>query len=235
MYAASVQGQTLTFDAEAVWRRNMIVRDRETGTLWQQATGEALIGPLQGEHLQMLGGERTIWGSWRKEEPNSLLVEGLEKWPGLFSLPFTERVLQRVTRSGKVPGLSKTDRRLPQNEEIIGIVIAGEARAYPIPLLHQEQIVNDLLGDSAVTLVYEHAAGRVRAFERPAMDRPLLIQGELLLLSGGSSRWNLNGRSTSEEVPGLAAIKTKRQWWSAWYEFNPGTTIYSPKKQLNSK
>ena len=131
----------------------MIIRDRETGTLWQQATGEALIGPLQGEHLEMLGGERTIWGSWRKEEPGSQVAEGPEKWPGLLPLPFTESVLQRATRSGKVPGLTKTDHRLPQNEEIIGIVIAGDARAYPLSLLRQEQIINDMLGESAITLI----------------------------------------------------------------------------------
>ena len=234
MYAASAQGQTLTFDAEAVWRRNMIIRDRETGTLWQQATGEALIGPLQGEQLELLGGERTIWGSWRKNEPDSLLVEGPEKWPGLFSLPFTESVLQRATRSGKVPGLTKTDRRLPQNEEIIGLEIAGETRAYPISLLSQEQIINDLLGGSAITLVYEPAAKRVRAFERSAKDRPLLLQDELLMLSGGSSHWDLKGNSISEEGPDLAVIKTRRLWWSAWYEFHPGTTIYSPNEQFNS-
>ena len=234
MYASSVQGQILTFDAEAVWRRNMIVRDRETGILWQQATGEALIGSLQGEQMELLSGERSTWGSWRKEKPDSLLVEGPEKWPGLFPLPFTETVLQRATRSGKVPGLTKTDRHLPQNEEIIGIEIAGEARAYPISLLRQKQIVNDLLGESAITLVYEPAARRVRAFERSVTDRPLQLQGELLMLSGGPSQWNLKGRSISEEVPGLPAIQTRRQWWSAWYEFHPGTTIYSTSEQFSS-
>jgi hypothetical protein len=30
-------------------------------TLWQQATGEALIGPLKGTRLRPLGGELTRW------------------------------------------------------------------------------------------------------------------------------------------------------------------------------
>lgn len=61
MYAATIKGQRLNFVVEAVWRRNMIIRDRETGTLWQQANGEALIGPLQGTQLQALGGELMNW------------------------------------------------------------------------------------------------------------------------------------------------------------------------------
>jgi len=47
VYAATVRGRHLHFSPQAVWRRNMIMRDQETGTLWQQATGEALIGPLK--------------------------------------------------------------------------------------------------------------------------------------------------------------------------------------------
>ena len=42
----------------------MIFRDRETGTLWQQATGEAVAGPLKGATLQLLSGEILTWAGW---------------------------------------------------------------------------------------------------------------------------------------------------------------------------
>ncbi len=71
VYAASVDGQVLTFDARSPWRWNMIMRDRETGSLWQQATGEAVFGPLAGRQLQLLGGEQTAWAGWRDEHPQT--------------------------------------------------------------------------------------------------------------------------------------------------------------------
>ena len=65
MYAAEVDDQRLTFEVAGVYRRNMIIRDRQTGTLWQHATGEALMGPLKGVQLRPLGGELIRWSRWK--------------------------------------------------------------------------------------------------------------------------------------------------------------------------
>jgi hypothetical protein len=47
-----VDGQRLTFEPVSVRRRNMIMRDRETGTIWQHETGEALLGRYRGRILE---------------------------------------------------------------------------------------------------------------------------------------------------------------------------------------
>jgi hypothetical protein len=60
VYASEVNDQRLMFEVAGVYRRNMIIRDRQTGTLWQHATGEALMGPLKGVQLQLLGGEPLV-------------------------------------------------------------------------------------------------------------------------------------------------------------------------------
>lgn len=172
----------------------MIMRDDETGSLWQHATGEALAGPLKGTFLPLLGGERTIWAAWRTRYPQTLVPVGPEKWPGVFPLTFTERVLEKATQSGKVPGLTPTDKRLPQNEDIIGVSLNDETRAYPLSTLRRQSIIHDMLGQKPLTLVYEPEANHVIA--------------------------SSNGQP----------IQIERQWWSAWYEFHPRTTIYRQQK-----
>ena len=82
MYAANIAGQPLTFETAAVWRRNMIMRDRETGALWQHATGEALIGPLAGAKLEWLGGEQMTWAAWRTEHPDTVVALEPAEWSG---------------------------------------------------------------------------------------------------------------------------------------------------------
>jgi hypothetical protein len=229
VYAAAVEGRSLTFEAEAVWRRNMIMRDRETGTLWQHATGRAYIGPLQGNQLQVLGGEQTSWGNWRAAHPQSMVAQGPDRWPGLLSLPLTMKLLERATRSGWSPGLTLTDRRLPQNEPIIGLSMAGEARAYPLALLGQLGIVNDQVGPVPTAIIYRPDDDQVGVFRRPT-DQPLALDeaGRLSDLEGRRC-WDRRGRPVSGTDLVLESIPYQRQWWSGWYEFHPGTTLYAPE------
>ncbi len=80
MYAANTEdGKRLIFDVAGVYRRNMIMRDQQTGTLWQHATGEALMGPLKGVRLQVLGGELASWSRWQEMYPHTEL--GVEPVP----------------------------------------------------------------------------------------------------------------------------------------------------------
>src|SRR5690606_23085196 len=52
LYNPVVDGQRLTFEVLGVHRRNMIIRDLQTGTVWQQGTGEAMFGKLKGKQLE---------------------------------------------------------------------------------------------------------------------------------------------------------------------------------------
>lgn len=44
IYNPIVDRQRLTFEVLGVHRRNMVIRDIQTGTVWQQGTGEAMYG-----------------------------------------------------------------------------------------------------------------------------------------------------------------------------------------------
>jgi hypothetical protein len=96
-----------------------------------------------------------------------------------------------------IPGAAGFDARLPGHDEVVGLTMAGEARAYPLALLEQRRRVEDSLGGTPIRLEYDPAADRVRAFTRPP---------------DGSSDWE--------------PLRADRQWWLAWSEFHPGTSIY---------
>lgn len=200
MYAATVHGQRLTFAVIGVWRRNLIMQDRETGTVWQQATGEALYGPLKGHQLALIGGEQTTWGDWRARHPSTAVsLEPPQPPRGLLTFPQIEFLLDLFTSRYKTPGLNRNDTRLPAHEEVGGLVLNGAARAYPLSLLRTVGNVPDMLGGVPIVVRYDMPNGRLTATYQDENGRP----------------------DTAHPLP------IQRQFWLGWSEFHPHTTIFT--------
>lgn len=230
MYAASVDGQRLIFDVAGVYRRNMIIRDRQTGTLWQHATGEALMGPLQGARLQVLGGELTRWSGWQEMNPRTTLavepVPDNGRYPGLIPRHRLEHMLEIFTTNYAAPGLI-TDKRLPMHEEIAGLSLAGVDRAYPLALLREQIVINDNIGEHAIAILYDADADHVLALERQLGDKTIdLVPTGGGLSSTGGMRWTWTGQPLTDETPPLQQIWIERQWWLGWVEFHPASEVY---------
>lgn len=157
MYAATVEDQPLTFEVHGVWRKNMIVQDRETGTIWQQATGRAEDGPLAGRQLEVLPAWETTWGELKASTPEATFILEPETFTGLMPKPVLERALH-ITQKAALSGLAPTDKRLPQHEIVIGVVLNGAAKAYPLAALREVKLVQDWLGGEEIEVQY-HASG----------------------------------------------------------------------------
>jgi hypothetical protein len=120
VYNPIVKDQRLNFDVLGVYRRNMVMMDRETGTVWQQGTGEAIFGKLKGTLLEILPYQQTTLQEWMTQYPNSFIAkESKEVKNGIFS---KERLMKmmKVTESLVAPGKTKLD-GLPLRETIFGI------------------------------------------------------------------------------------------------------------------
>ncbi|MBI3960476.1 MAG: DUF3179 domain-containing protein [Chloroflexi bacterium] len=230
MYAATVDGQRLTWEVAAVWRRNMIIRDQQTESLWQHATGEALAGPLAGQQLTLLPATHVTWGVWRQEQPNTSVVASVP-WASLAPKPLVEFALRNATRDGlNAPGMQRNDSRLPSYTPIAGLVMAGEARAYPLKMLRAVGLVNDELGGGPVALVFDRAGDRVCAFDRRVDGRVvrLALRDGKLCAEEGPGRWRVDGASLDENAPSLLCLPLSRQRWLGWSEFHPGGDVKKP-------
>ena len=230
MYAASVEGRRLLFEVAGVYRRNMILRDRQTGTLWQHATGEALMGPLKGVRLQVLGGELTRWSGWREMHPRTALavepVPANGRYPGLIPRQRLEHLLEAFTTNYAAPGLV-SDRRLPLHEEIAGLSLAGVDKAYPLAALRERGVINDRIGGRAIAIIYDAAADHALALDREVGDKTI----DLLPANGGVSsadgmQWTWAGQPITADTLPLRQVWLERQWWLGWVEFHPASEVY---------
>ena len=161
VYDATVDGQRLNFVPLAVFRRNMVMRDRETGTLWQHATGEALVGPLSGTALEVLGGQLTTWGAWRDGHPGTTVAVEPDEWGGPLSRSRTRRLAEGTERV-ELPGEVDVDGRLPFTADVVGVEVGGEAKAYPVAALRERSPIGDFLGGTPITVAYDPGSDGAR-------------------------------------------------------------------------
>lgn len=231
MYAAEVNGQRLIFQVAGVYRRNMIIRDLQTGTLWQHATGEALLGPLKGAQLQLLGGELIRWSKWKEMNPRtSLAVEPIPehgRYPGLIPRHRLEYLLEAFSTNYAAAGFV-TDNRLPMHEEIVGVSLAGVDRAYPLAVIRTQGVIHDRIGEIRFAIAYDADAGYVTAFNCQVNDKiiELAPASDALTSHDGMMRWTWMGSPLTANTPPLQKLQIERQWWLGWVEFHPKSEVY---------
>ena len=56
-----------------------IIRDDQTGSLWQAITGRCLEGELKGERMEMLPARTGFWFAWSRFYPNAEVIEPPEE------------------------------------------------------------------------------------------------------------------------------------------------------------
>ncbi len=126
-----------------LYLRAMTWWDHETGSVWTQPRGEAILGPLKGARLELLPSTLTTWGTWRRDHPDTLALDAK-------GLPTSFRV----------------------EDTAIVVEIGPRPVAYPVVAVQQAGgVVNDVLGDLPVAVVVDpDDAGAWRVFSREVSD-----------------------------------------------------------------
>lgn len=164
VFSSTVGGRALTFAVAGLWRKNMVAVDRETHTLWQQATGEGLAGPLRHEQLDILFGEQTTWAAWRAAHPDTeLAIAPRDARNGIVPERLFNRLVMEATKTVVLPGLGRPDPRLPPHDEVVGLKIGESFRAYPLKAVETAGELRDTDGSSEIVLTWDPGGGGIHA------------------------------------------------------------------------
>lgn len=161
IYSPVVDEQRLTFEVLGVHRRNMVIRDMQTGTVWQQGTGEAMYGKLKGKQLEFYPYQQTTLIDWIKQYPNTFIAKESDNIRKSF-VPKDRlmKVLKKVTNTFIAPG--KTDLSgLPAREKIWGLQLNGQSRAYPVSELKKVTEITDHLGGIEIQIKYKPSSNQI--------------------------------------------------------------------------
>ncbi|CAI9832509.1 MAG: DUF3179 domain-containing protein [Nitrosopumilus sp.] len=208
-----------------LYNSNLLMYDRPTGSYWSQALGEAVRGELTGERLEPVPFDLARWGDWRELYPGTrLLTEDTGHVRAYGADPYGSY----YTDGRILFPVSNEDDRLGPKEVVMGLLLAGQQKAY-----RQSDIeagpVNDVVGGTPVLLVsaYEHNS---RGFERTVGGEALdfELDGAVLRDLQTGSTWDYGGLAVSGELEGerLVRLPLHPGFWFEWAAFYPGTQLY---------
>lgn len=208
------------------------MRDEETGSWWQQVTGEAIFGPLKGQHLRAVFHDEVTFGLWKREKPQGRVLRPDEAIAraGEYAPADWEARMSKV----RVTIAQGQDASLAPRTLVIGVSLKGASKAYPFDALQKQGPILDDLAGVPVFLVVGDDKKSVRAYERMVDGRKLefLVKqqaGPLRLIDAETgSEWDFSGKAVGGQLSGrqLQRVAVLSDYWFDWKAYNPKTAVY---------
>ncbi len=228
MWKRTANGRTLRFYLAGINNQNFLMRDKETGTWWQQITGKAIYGPMKGAVLELVPSDELTFGEWKSEISDGQVLAPVKKDAKEYDSNWEPEV-------AKLPVvISFPGTELKSRDVVVGLEIAGSARAYPwATLLKQSPVVDHVHGTPLLIAVGPDGKS-FRAFvsRMDGKDAEFFLQSGTkdwaLLDTTTASQWNFQGCATSGPSAGkcLDRIPALKDYWFDWRNYHPDTTIY---------
>ena len=207
------------------------MKDRETGTTWQQISGEGLLGPLKDEQLTFVFHEELSYGVWKKEHPHGRV---LKIGPGGAEEHLASEDWEEVI--GGYPATST----LPEKEDlkhrtlVLGLKVNETPKAYPFKELRAQKLIMDDIGQAPIFLILAEDGLSARAFhanidgERLDFFLQTETENRQLVDSQTGSIWNFRGEAMEGPHLGrkLEKIWLSKEYWFDWKEYNPESTVF---------
>ena len=252
-FKRAVGGEVLEFGVSGLLRNSdLVMYDRATHSLWQQATGRALIGAYTGARLERVSATTVSFGRFREEFPEGLVLSGDSGYgSGSYGrnpyVGYDENPRPFLFRG-------EVDPRLPSVERVVGIETASPADgapeyiAYPWSAASERRVINDVRGGAPIavfwtpgtntalgagriaeaadigsTAVFDARIGDIALIFEPNPDDP-----QTFLDNDTGSVWNIFGRAIDGTFAGaqLRPVIHADYFWFAWAAFHPETEVF---------
>ena len=170
VFSRKVAGKVLTFGVSGLlYNNNLLMYDRETQSLWSQASGMAVSGKYKGTKLTWLAVSQMPLAEWKVLYPSSSV---LNEETG-YSRNYAFTPYPGYNNSSKLYfPLSHQDQRYPRKEWVIAVNINGRTKAYPYSELRRAKLpVKDEVGGVALVVDYdpEHNYATLKAVSGEAV------------------------------------------------------------------
>jgi len=162
VHRRQIDGTDIVFGNQgALWGNAMTWWDHDTGSVWSQPIGEAILGPRKGETIELLPSSLTLWGTWKAEHPQTVALDvtaGFDR----FSL----------------------------SQMALVIDFGTDVVAYSVPLLRDVGVVNDVVAGLEVAVLIDPADDQGWAVFSRRLDDTIvelsIVDGEVVDLASGT-------------------------------------------------
>lgn len=212
MYVRQVEDKALNFQVSGkLWQRSLVMRDRETETLWSHLLGEAMEGPLEGTKLEVIPSVMTTWADWKERYPETSILA--------------------MSRTAGGYDESQWDR---PRRFVFGIVGEknGDSPAVSLRKLQKEGVV--IVETRSSEYVFTHLAkgGSVQVFRTTLEGTSYTFQSSDNVTMTDRDTNSIWSRETGEAISGTSKGKQLEQiagtlsFTQAWETFYPDSEIF---------
>ena len=228
MWGREVDGKVLTFHLAGINNQNFLMRDEETGSYWQQITGQAVSGPMRGRTLPFVHSDELSFRLWRAEQPRGRVLAPVAKYAGEYEEKDWDVKMDKARSILQFPNSG-----LPMREQVFGIFNQSASRAFPVKRVLADRLVLDHVGDKPVLLVVAPDHRSVRAFRNLTPPRDFYEFSEnadfLFEDTQTGTKWNFQGCPISGGAC-LEPLAMVKDYWFDWKNYHPSTTIYARRQ-----
>ena len=244
-FEREVEGRVLTFGVSGLLRNSdLVMWDRQTESLWQQISGEGIVGELAGTQLTLVPVTLVSWETFREEFPDGTVLSqdtGFGRSYGINPYDFYDSSSRPFLFNGEV------DDRFPAMERVLATIVGETNKAYPFSVISEKRAVNDEVAGEPIVVFWgdestasalsdpEIAEGRSvgtgAAYLRTVDGQVLTFRpaGEDLFKDNETgTTWTLLGKGVDGPLAGekLEPVIADTPLWFAWAAFNDGSPVY---------
>lgn len=225
---------------------DLVMWDSETHSLWQQITGEAIVGEYAGSQLDVVGSAIVRWGDFKTTHPEGQVLTRNQGFGTPYGFNPYEFYSSRSQPYGFFQG--EIDERYPALERVVGVTVGDVDKAYPFSEITEARVVNDTVAGQPVVVFWGAAdtadaldSGEIAAAAAigtgvaysPVVDgRTLTFEAvgdtEFRDAETGST-WSILGQAKAGQLEGssLELVPHRNEFWFAWQAFFPDSDVWS--------
>ncbi len=208
-----------------LYRSNKLMFDRDTNSLWNQFTGEPVVGSLVGSDLKLKVLPMTItdWAQWKKQHPDTSV---LSIQTGYFRNYDSGFVYHDYFASPNLmfPAVVKDESTLLRKDYVFGLRSFATSKAWPLKVFEKTPVINDTFGKTPVVLIGDAKSRTVRAYQREDDEKfSYSATGKLVV---GNNEWRIaeealvnESQKAGDGVDRRIRLPGHIAYWFAWENF----------------
>jgi hypothetical protein len=168
-FQAQVGDEALQFGVSGLlYNSDVLLYDRKTGSLWSQLLSRAVTGKMKGTRLKVLPLMVTTWAEWKQLYPETVV---LSRDTGHFRDYDRDPYAGYETSQGIYFPVSKKDPRYHPKEQILGLEINGQFKAYPVAELSLTKgKLKDEFAGQGIRIEYNPASQSARFYDQEGSE-----------------------------------------------------------------
>jgi hypothetical protein len=153
VFKRKVNGKLRTFGVSGLlYQSDVLMYDRETESLWSQLAMQAVSGKEKGAKLTWLESDHLTWKAWKEKYPQGQVLSTDTGYQRNYNSDAYSSYFASEDIMFPVP---ITRNELAKKTWVLGVIIEGKAKAYPLDDLISKKVLYDKIANQKITIQYD--------------------------------------------------------------------------------